>query len=344
MMSDVAEKYLITLGLTRKASTEDIKKAFKELAFQFHPDRNPHNELAEERFKEIVEAYSYLSGNMEAYQAMQQPTAPRTVSVEQAQDIYQILFDLDPAPAPARHRPLTVPLEITLQEAFLGAEKKLDLERKDLCQKCLGRGVDAGAKTFTCTYCFGEGEVDSEASPDGFRECPKCNGRGFISSRGCVPCRAKGVVLNRIQLKIHIPPKVGAGQILKIEGEGHEFAPGQRGDVHVRLSLRKDDRFTFDGKDIICEVFVDLAEAALGGEVTVPTPAGSKKINLPHGMQSGEVIRLKGHGLGGDLFVRVWVKTPHVLSEKEKKFIKSFSSSRENAGRGWWARIKKWIW
>lgn len=343
-MSDVAEKYLLVLGLTREASTVEIKKAFKELAFQFHPDRNPHNVRAEERFKEVVEAYSYLSGNMEAYQALRQPAKRSNFSVEQAQDVYQILFDLDPAPAPARQRPMEVDLELALEEAFLGGEKKIYIERNDLCEACMGRGVEAGAKTFTCTYCFGEGEIDSDSSPEGIRECPKCSGRGFISSRGCVACRAKGVKSRPVEIRIQIPPGVGAGQILEITGEGHEFAPGRRGDVWVRISLRKDARFTFDGKDIICEISVDLAEAALGGEVSVPTPAGPKKINLPHGIQSGEVIRLKGQGLGGDQFVRVWVKTPHIRSEKDKKFIQGLARTTEHRRSRWWARIKKWIW
>ncbi len=343
-MSDAAEKYLSTLGLSREATSTDIKRAFKELAFQFHPDRNPHNTRAEERFKEVVAAYSYLSGNMEAYQALKQPAKPNSETVEQAQDIYKLLFDLDMAPVPTRHRSLQIELELSLEEAFRGGEKKIYLERHDLCSQCMGRGVDAGAKTFTCTYCFGEGEVDSLSAENSTRECPKCNGRGFISSKGCVACRAKGIKTVPVERKVSFPPGVKPNQILNIPHEGHEFAPGQRSDVHVILSLKKDARFTFDGKDIICEISVELADAALGSKVTVPSLAGPKEINLPHGIQSGEVIRLKGQGLGGDQFVRVWVKTPQVLSEKEKKFIQGFSGNAKKQRSLWWARIKKWIW
>lgn len=343
-MSDPTEKYLQALGLVKKATQEEIKKAFKNLAFQYHPDRNPHNDVAEEQFKGVVEAYSYLSGNMEAYQAFQKPAKKTRVSMDEVQDIYSILFDIDLTPAATRPRPLETNLELSLEEAFLGGIKKLYLERYDLCPQCLGQGVEKGAKSFTCTYCFGQGEVEGPAGAEDHRECPKCNGRGFLSSKGCLNCSARGVEIKPVKRKVTVPAKVGPGKVLTLRGEGHEFELGHRGDVFVKLQLKKDSRFSFDGNDIICETTVEMASAALGGEVTVPTLAGSKKVSIPAGTQSGAVIRLKGFGLGGDQFIRVWVRTPQVISEREKNLILRLKDEDGKSKPGIWSRIKKWIW
>jgi molecular chaperone DnaJ len=343
-MADPTHKYLAVLGLSPGSPSEAVKAAFKELAFQYHPDRNPHNEWAEEKFKEVVEAYSFLSGNQEAYQALQSPSAKASVSVDQVQDIYQILFDIELTPATTRPRPLTQELELTVEEAFLGGDFKLVLERFDLCPQCQGSGVEQGAKTFTCTYCFGEGEVESRSDPAGWKECPKCNGRGFLSSKGCVKCRAKGIRVKPVKRILKVPPRTAPGTVLSLAREGHEFKPGERGDVNVVIQVKKDPRFTFDGKDIICETTVDMANAALGGEVTVPTLAGPKKISLSPGTQSGQVLRLKGLGLGGDQFLRIWVQTPQAVSERERNLLRGLKNVRGSHKPGLWTRLKKWIW
>jgi len=343
-MSEMTRNYLEVLGCSPGDSPEEIKEAFKALAFQHHPDRNPHNARAEERFKEVVEAYSYLSGNQEAYQALQKSQKKTSVNIDDVQDIYEILFDIELAPAPVRARVLTADLEIKAKQAFLGGEATLQFERHDICDSCEGTGADKRAKRFTCTYCFGEGEVDSTSTPGGTRECPKCNGRGFLSSEACLTCRGRGVLKKKAKLQVSIPSKISPGSLLTIPEEGHEYERGKRGVLEVRVSLKPDTRFSFDGKDIICEITVGLADAALGGEITVPTLEGSRPVRIPPGTQSGQVVRLKGMGLGGDQFVRVWVKTPSVTSEKERKILKGFKTSSSGRPQGLWVRLKKWIW
>lgn len=343
-MADPTRNYLEILGLTREASSEDLKKAFKNLAFQYHPDRNPHNARAEEKFKEVLEAYSFLTGNMEAFQALKAPPRSGTAPADQVQDIYEILFDIELAPAPTRGKPLRTDLVLRAEEAFRGGEMELKLERWDWCLQCNGTGAEKGAKKFTCTYCFGEGEVDSLAEPEGRRECPKCNGRGFLSSKPCLKCRARGVRPNKCRLLLNVPPRISPGSVLILEGEGNEFQAGERGALEIHIILKEDPRFSFDGQDIICETTVGLGDAALGGEVVVPTLEGPRPVTIPAGTQSGRVLRLKGMGLGGDQFIRIWVKTPTVTTEKERRVLHGFKTPPPGRLNGLWGRLKKWIW
>jgi len=343
-MDPSARKYFEVLGLRSNANADEIKVAFKKLAFQYHPDRNPHNAWAEEKFKEAVEAYSFLSGNLEAYRALKKPTSGASTTAEATQDIFKILFDIDLEPASSRPRPLQEVLELSLEDAFKGRSLKIPLQRYDICPECFGSGVERGAKTFTCTYCFGEGEVEEGGSANNIKECPKCNGRGFLSSRGCVKCRARGAISKKYKLQVNIPPKVSQGQTLTLLGEGHEYDIGKRGEVQLTIHLKKHDRFTFDGKDIICETTVEVGDAALGGEISVPTLQGKQKLKIAPGTQSGQVARLKGLGLGGDQFVRIWVKTPTVLNEKERNILRGLRGKDKGQSPGWWNRFKKWVW
>lgn len=343
-MGDSQKNYFAVLGLRPDASREEIKKAFKELAFQFHPDRNPHNPRAEERFKETVEAYSYLTGNFEALRAIQQPSSAAKTTGEYAQDILKTLFDVDHPGSLRERAPFQRELEITLEEAFAGGTKALTVEREDLCATCYGTGVDEGAKVFTCTYCFGAGVVGGPEEGSERHECPKCNGRGFLSSRGCVPCRARGYFKREAKLKVAFPPRIHDGFTVTLSGEGHELSPGQRGEVKVVLRLQRHPWFSFDGKDIICETTVEMSQAALGGEVQVPTLGGTTPLRLPPGTQSGQVFRLKGLGLGGDQFIKIRVKTPVALSERDRSFLRQIQGEGGAEAPGFWQKIKRWFW
>jgi len=343
-MGDSQKNYFAVLGLSQGANREEIKRAFKELAFRFHPDRNPHNPQAEERFKETVEAYSYLTGNFEALRAIQHPSPAARTTGEYAQDILKTLFDVD-HPGSLRERPpFRRELELSLEEAFAGGGKILSVEREELCGVCYGSGVEEGAKTFTCTYCFGAGFVGGPGEGGERRECPKCNGRGFLSSRGCVPCRGRGYHLRAAKLKVPFPPRANDGFLVTLPGEGHELAPGRRGDVQVALRLKRHPWFSFDGKDIICETTVEMSLAALGGEVQVPTLGGTTPLRLPPGTQSGQVFRLKGLGLGGDQFVKIKVKIPAVLGERDRLLLHRIQGEGGAERPGFWRKIKKWFW
>jgi len=344
-MAELPKNYFAALGLKPGATREEVKKAFKELAFQFHPDRNPHNPWAEERFKETVEAYSYLTGNVEALRALQGPSAAARMTGDYAQDILKTLFDIDHPGALRDRAPFRRSLSLSLEEAFSGGLFPLFVEREELCSACRGTGVEEGAKIFTCTYCFGAGSVGGAPGENvERRECPKCNGRGFLSSKGCLRCRARGYLLEEAKLRVPVPPRVTDGFKIVLPQEGHELSPGRRGDVEVLLQLRRHPRFSFDGKDIICETTVKMSEAALGAEVKVPTLSGATTLRLPPGTQSGQVFRIKSLGLGGDQFVKIKVKIPAALNEKERLLLRRIQDEKGAETPGFWQKVKKLFW
>lgn len=332
------------LGIKPEATPAEVKKAFKELAFQYHPDRNPHNPVAEERFKELVEAYSHLTGNVEALRALQGPSSAAKMTGDYAQDILKTLFDIDHPNSVQDRQPMRVEVLLSLEEAFKGTVKIVEVQRQEICGECKGTGVDHGAKIFTCTYCFGAGQVGGPDDGTRRRECPKCNGRGFISSRGCVPCRARGYKRRDVKLKVTVPSQSKEGQTVILQGEGHESAPGRRDDAQAVFKLLRHPSFSFDGKDVMCETSVEMSEAALGGEVKVSTLDGFTTLHLPPGTQSGQVFRIKGMGLGGDQFVKIKVKTPVALSEKDRHLLRRIQGNIAATPRGFWQKIKKWFW
>lgn len=342
-MTDLTPKYWSILGVAPGSSPQEIKKAFKELAFKYHPDRNPKNAWAEERFKEALEAYSFLSGNMEAYRAMTSKAAAATVAADPGADILKVLFDIDAAPAARHKQPLSFLLALSMEEAFAGTEKRISVTRDELCKVCKGRGVDEGARVFTCTYCFGSGAVGGFGQDDDM-ECPKCNGRGILSSQGCTACRARGFVSRGAKVRVEVPPGVRHGQKISIPGEGHQRNAAARGELVIEISLTRHPVFSFDGKDIICESSVDMTDAALGGEISVPTLRGATRLMIPPGTQSGQVFRLKGLGLGGDQFVKIQVKTPVALSEKERNSLLSLKRAGAQGKPSFLKRLKRWFW
>ncbi len=342
-MKALTQKHLDRLGLTAVASMDDIKAAFKRLAFQYHPDRNPHNVWAEEKFREVLESYSYLSGNQEALKALHTSPRESSAAAEATQDIFKILFEMEAKPVGLVMAHLHQKLYLDLEEAFFGGEKKIQIERYDLCSECLGAAIAPGAKTFTCTYCFGEGVLETPSGQNSL-ECPKCNGRGFLSSSGCLPCRARGRILKKTKIKVIVPGRAQQQQRLVISGAGHEYDLGKRGDLYLEIQWNPHARFTFDGKDIMCEITVELGDAALGGEVKVPTLAGFRKLSLSPGTQSGQIHVLKGYGLGGDQLVRVWVKTPKAFHERERRILRNWRSTEGKKSPRWWVRLKRWLW
>ena len=274
---------------------------------------------------------------------MTSQSAAATVAADPGADILKVLFDIDVAPAARHKQPLTYSLTLTLEEAFAGVEKKISVTRDELCKACKGRGVDEGAKVFTCTYCFGTGSIGGFGETDEM-ECPKCNGRGILSSRGCTVCRARGFISRDEKLRVVIPRGVSHGQKVSIPGEGHQLSASNRGDLIVQVSLVRHPVFSFDGKDIICESTVEMTDAALGGEISVPTLRGPTKLAIPPGTQSGQVFRLKGLGLGGDQFVKVQVKTPVALSEKERNSLLSLKQAGAQGKPSFFKRLKRWFW
>lgn len=333
---DLTQRSLKILGLKPGVGRVEIKKAFRDLAFQYHPDRNPHQRASEEKFKEIAQAYAYLTDNQEVYQALSHRSGTSSSETQDFEDIFKTLFDVEYRSQAKRYQDLWLNLKLTLQEAFLGGSARVSYQRQSLCKECQGEGVAPGAKRWTCTYCFGEAVVGNKAKP-----CPRCAGRGFLSGEACLSCRGHGYHLKEASLKVSYPKQWNPQKFLEIKQAGHEYESGLRGPVKVQLQLKEDPLFFFDGKNVLCEVEISMTQAALGGEIEVPTLKGSKKIFLPPGVQSGSSFRLKDQGLGGDLLIRWQVKTLTALGERERHLLKNLAPS---APSGLWQKIKRWIW
>ncbi len=257
-MEQKFDKYYQLLGLQSGANSTDIKKKFKELAFKYHPDRNPHNAFMEARFREVVEAYAYLSGNQETLRALQNQSKaePKSEQVHSYQDFIAKLFEQEIRSAELTQDPIAILLTLNLREALSGCRKKITFARKNFCLLCNGTGIEKGneTKVQTCNYCMGFGDLLLDPVPTQPKPCPKCNGRGFISAYGCLACEARGVLLKNKTIYLTIPAKVFSGQIITIANEGNEFAWAKRSDVHVKIALSSSHGFTFDGTNLICKV------------------------------------------------------------------------------------------
>src|SRR2546426_7368034 len=344
--------YYEILGVSRSANDDEIKKAYRRLALKFHPDRNPDDgPAAEERFKEISEAYQVLAdpGRRNLYDrfghaAFEQGGGPGAGFDFSAgfEDIIGDLFgDFFGAGRgrggrgrSRRGQDLRYELEIGFEEAAFGCEKTISIPRLSTCETCGGRGAKPGTSPRTCPQCRGSGQVRFQ---QGFfsiaKTCGHCNGQGTIIANPCPSCEGSGVQRRKHQLNIKIPPGVDSGSRLKLRGEGEAGAnAGTPGDLYVVLSVREHPLFAREGSDVVCEVPLSFAQAALGAEIDVPTLDGPARVKIPAGTQSGHVFRLKGHGIPdlngygrGDEIIRVVVETPHKLSPRQRELLEEFA-------------------
>ncbi|MCB1214825.1 MAG: J domain-containing protein [Deltaproteobacteria bacterium] len=334
---DLTQHSLKILKLKPGAGKAEIKRAFKELAFEYHPDRQRHTDGGEEKFKEVAQAYAYLMGHQEAYETLSKNSdSSFSASDSQVDDIYKTLFDLETRSQARRYQELPIALNLSLEEAFQGGSKIFRLKRRDLCTSCQGEGVARGAKRRTCTYCFGEAVVGNKK-----QACPACGGKGFLSSETCLNCQGEGAVLKESKVKITWPSRWNPKNVLEISEMGHEYDTGLRGPVKVSLVPQEHESFSFDGENILCEVEISMSQAALGGEVEVPTLQGPKKVSLAPGVQSGSIFRLKAYGLGGDQLIRWQVTTLAALSERERRFFQTLLGKGKE---GLWQKIKRYLW
>jgi molecular chaperone DnaJ len=343
--------YYEVLGVTRSASDEEIKKAYRRLALKFHPDRNPDDgAAAEERFKEISEAYQVLADaerrslyDRFGHAAFEQGAGPAGFDFSAGfEDIIGDLFGdffgtsrgRGGRGRSRRGQDLRYELEIAFEEAAFGCEKPVSIPRLTSCETCGGRGAKPGTSPRTCPQCRGSGQVRFQ---QGFfsiaKTCGHCNGQGTIVANPCPACGGSGAQRKSQQLNIKIPPGVDNGSRLKLRGEG-EAGPGTSspGDLYVVLHVREHPLFVREATDVVCEVPVSFAQAALGAEIRVPTLEGPAKVKVPAGTQSGQVFRLKGRGIPdlggygrGDQVVRVIVETPRKLSARQRELIEEFA-------------------
>jgi molecular chaperone DnaJ len=352
--------YYEVLGVDRNAPDEDIKKAYRKLAIKYHPDKNPGDKSAEERFKELGEAYEALSDPQKrsAYNqyghAAFDPRAragaggfrgggfhdPFEIFREvfgSGGGIFESLFGeerRDPS-GPERGSDLRYDLEIDFEEAVLGVEREISLAKLDACDACHGSGAEHGSQVRACPTCGGRGQVISSR---GFfslaQPCPRCEGSGRVVERPCRACRGVGRRERTSKIKLKIPPGVDTGARLRSAGNGEAgLRGGPPGDLYVVLHVREHEIFQRDGDHLICEVPISFPQAALGAEVEVPTISGTAQIKIPPGTQTGTVFRLKAKGVKnvqgygwGDLLVRVTVEVPAHLNSAQRAKLEEFAA------------------
>ncbi len=355
--------YYEVLGVDRKASEEDIKKAYRALARKYHPDHNPGDPQAEERFKEINEAYENLKDPQKramydqfGHQAPGRGPGPGWTGGGDAswfgdmggfsgfEDIFSMFFGGGPRQArrgPTRGSDLRYDLEITLKEAATGLERELDVPRIVDCPICGGSGARPGTRPEKCPECGGTGQVRSvRRTPLGQMvttgTCTRCEGRGQIIKEPCAECDGLGKVRRTNRIVLQVPPGVDTGTRLRIAEAGQPGTMGgPPGDLYVYIRVRPHPVFQRDGADLYLERHIGFAQAALGADISVPTLDGEATLKIPAGTQPGSRLRLRGKGMphlrrsgSGDLLVRIVVDVPVRLSNRERELLAALAAER----------------
>ncbi|MFN6252616.1 MAG: molecular chaperone DnaJ [Acetobacteraceae bacterium] len=370
--------YYEVLGVARDAGEDDLKKSYRKLAMQWHPDRNQGNAEAEAKFKELNEAYDVLKDaeKRAAYDRFGH------AAFEQGgpggggggggpfggggfEDIFEEMFGRfggggrGQRAAAGRGADLRTQVEVSLEEAFAGAKKTIRFATSVSCEACKGVGAEGGAASGvqTCGTCQGSGKVRAQ---QGFflveRTCPTCGGQGRIIKNPCKICRGAGRVQRERNLNVSVPAGVDDGTRIRLTGEGEA---GQRGapagDLYVDIAVRPHPIFQRDGGNILVRVPLRMTQAALGGHVEVPSiDGGRSKVTIPAGTQTGDQFRLRGKGFSvlrsaarGDMYVQVMVETPQNLSPKQRELLEQFEAEAEKGGRtspeseGFFAKVKE---
>lgn len=352
--------YYEILGLSRNASPEEIKRAYRQMALKYHPDRNPGNKEAEERFKEAAEAYSILCDSEKratydqyGHEGLRGEgfagfSSFNSSIFEEFEDILGNFFGFDFGEFfgmpqrrrryhPQRGRDLALELEITLEEVARGTEKDINLNRAEVCPSCQGSRLHPGTKKAVCPTCQGRGQNRYQ---QGFftisRTCSHCQGTGEIITSPCEGCKGSGRIKKKRVLKVKIPAGVDDGSRLRIAGEGEAGDQGSaRGDLYIVIRVQKHKFFERAGNNLACEISLPFTQAALGATVEIPMLEGIEALRIPPGTQSGEIFRIKGKGLKdidshrvGDLFVKAIVKIPSDLSKEQKALLRQFAELR----------------
>lgn len=340
--------YYEVLGVGRGAGADEVKKAYRKLALQFHPDRNPDNAEAEEKFKEASEAYQVLSDperraqyDQFGHAAFEQGAGFGGFDFNAgfAEDLFADIFGDFFGTRRGRGRArrgehLRYDLEIDFEEAIFGVEKVIKVPRVVECETCQGRGTKDGEARATCQACNGSGQTRFQ---QGFftiaKTCGQCGGQGTIIRNPCSDCGGSGTTQKTTSLNIKIPGGVETGSRLKLRGEGEAgHGGGPAGDLYVVISVRDHPLFVRDGQNIVCDIPITFPEAAIGAEIEVPTLKGKVKMKVPAGTQSGSIFRLRGKGAPdlrgyghGDQLVRITVEVPRKLTAKQRELLEEFA-------------------
>ena len=362
-MADNKRDYYEVLGVQKGASAEEIKKAYRKMAMKYHPDRNPDNKEAEEKFKEAAEAYEILSDDEKRSRYDQFGFAGVDPNYGAGQggygggfggfgdfgdlgDIFGSFFggggSRSNPNAPRRGENVGARLELTFEEAAFGCEKEVGAQRIENCSACSGSG-SADGTVETCSYCRGTGQVRTTQNFMGMQMqsstvCPQCSGRGKIIKTPCATCRGKGKVRRTQKIKVKVPAGVDHGQSVRVRGEGCVgINGGPSGDLLVEIGIRRHPIFSRQDYTVLCEVPISFTQAALGAKIQVPTLDGKVEFELPEGTQTGAVFTLREKGIPmvnnprrrGDQRFTVVVETPTKLTKEQKELLRQLDGMLE---------------
>ena len=359
--------YYKVLDVARTASEAEIKKAYRRLAMKFHPDRNPNDHEAEDKFKEAKEAYEVLCDaqkraiyDQHGHDGLAARSGGGGFSASDAfSDIFGDVFgDIFGGGGRRggrqvfRGADLRYDLELDLEQAVFGHTASVEFATLGECEPCKGSGAAAGSKSATCDTCNGIGQVRMQ---QGFfavqQTCPRCKGRGQIITQPCDSCLGQGRVRRKKTLSVKVPEGVDSGDRIRLAGEGEAGRNGgPPGDLYVEVRVREHAIFERDGSHLSCEVPVSFTTASLGGTVEVPTLGGHVELKVPSETQSGRVFRLREKGVkpvrggpAGDLFCRVVVETPVNLTDEQRELLKKFDESMQRSSRNHSPRERSWL-
>jgi len=346
------EDYYTILGVERTASPEELKKAFRRLALKYHPDKNPNNKQAEEKFKAVAEAYEVLSDpekrrryDLYGHAGLEGAQVGGFGGFEDIFSAFQDILGGDPfgdlfgrprRRASGAHR--RIQIELTLEEVASGVERQVEVTRNEPCKDCKGTGAAPGTAPTLCPYCHGQGEVQHRQGFFTMREvCPNCRGAGRVIETPCPVCRGAGRAPQKVRIALRVPPGIEDGQRLVVRGEGDPGRDGApRGDLYCDVRIKPHPVFQRRGGDLICEVPITFSQAALGAEIDVPTLTGTHRLKIPRGTQSGRTFRLGGQGLPhvngfgrGDQIIITHVDVPRQLTPEQEDLLRKFAATEE---------------
>jgi molecular chaperone DnaJ len=349
--------YYEILGIARNASGEEVKRAYRKLAVKFHPDKNPDDAHAEEKFKELGEAYDVLMDEEKraaydryGHAAFSQGMGSRGGGFHDPFDIFREVFGggagggifetffggggSTDREGRQRGSDLRYDMQITLEEAAFGVEKEIEVRKLDSCDKCKGTGAESGSRAVTCPSCHGRGQVISSR---GFfqvsQTCPRCRGVGEIIEKPCRVCGGEGRIEKTSRIKLKVPAGIADGSRLRSSRNGEAgIRGGAQGDLYVVIHVKEHPIFQRDEDNLYCEVPIPFSTAALGGEIPVPTLDGKASLKVPAGMQSGQIFKLRGKGISnvngrdrGDLLARLLVEVPTRLNAEQRQKLEEFA-------------------
>ncbi len=377
------QDYYDLLGIQKGASDDEIKKAYRKMAMKYHPDRNPGDKSAEEKFKEVNEAYEVLKDPQKkaaydqfGHSAFENGMGSSGFNRGQGfsgfdfnfggngqgfsgfSDIFSDIFSDFMGGGSGRQQSvhkgedLRYDMSITLEQAFSGLTTEISFRRNGKCKKCDGKG---GENKTTCSRCNGSGVINTR---HGFfmnqQVCPECNGLGYKIANPCRECNGTGIAVETKKLEVKIPSGVDSGTRLRVRGEGEAgFAGSEPGDLYIYITVKKHKIFERDNKNLYINVPINFTTAALGGDIEVPTIEGTKAdVKIPKGIQNGEKLRLRGKGmtslnssLRGDMYLNISIETPTKLTPRQEDLLRQFEEDRKNNGdnKNFFDKIKDWL-